>query len=91
MNYRWNPLNNAEDYRAIAKRDRDNGRGNGCTVYESTAAMDRAQGGDDRDPLSEFLAELRWRWSDACSQARAQFAWDAYQRDAMGGDSDIPF
>lgn len=83
-------IDDAEIYRANAKRNRESGAGTGRTIYRTTAEMDRARGGNERSPLSEFIAELRYRWADACSEARAQFQWDAYQRDAMGG-SDAPF
>lgn len=85
-NFRWSPLDNAEAGRRRAKRDRDNCRGNTCKVYPSIAALDRAQGGAERSPLNVFIAELRWRWSDACTEAKAQYAWDSYQREATGGD-----
>jgi hypothetical protein len=76
-------VENAEAYRATAKRDREKG-GSTIKVYTNVAAMDKAQGGADRDPLELFIAELRARWADACNQARADFQWEA-------GGEDVPF
>ncbi len=78
-------IENAEAYRATAKRDREKG-GSTIKVYTNMAAMDKAQGGGDHDPLELFIAELRHRWRDACNQARADFQWET-----MGGDNEIPF
>jgi hypothetical protein len=69
--YRWSALDDAEAYRASAAEQRRRGTGSTVRVYATTAAMERARGGNVGSGTWEhvlFEARLRWQMAreDAC-------------------------